>query len=382
MYDLLLKGGTVIDPAQGWNDNADVAFTDGRVAHIAPDIPAAEAKSVHNVAGKMVTPGLIDLHAHVYWGGTSLGVDAETVARRSGTTTFIDVGSAGAGNYAGFLKHVIEPSPVRILSFLNISYAGIYGFSRALMVGESIDVRLLDVVEAARVAKENSETIVGIKARAGAIAGTGTGLAPLELAIEAADACDIPVMAHIDLPPPSRRDVLSLLREGDTLTHVYRPFPNSPLDGRGRIRPEMIEARERGVFFDVGHGMGSFSFDVTRAMLEQGFPPDAISSDVHALSIDGPAFDLLVTMSKFLCLGMTVEDIIQAVTSAPARAIRRPELGTLAVGGIGDATILDVEDGEFAYVDSDAKLLNGKQRFRLGGMVVGGEWVDGVQQQS
>jgi dihydroorotase len=375
MYDLLLKGGWIIDPAQGWNANGDIAFVNGLVAKVAMEIPAVDARTVHDVSGKIVTPGLIDLHAHVYWGGTSLGVDADEVGRRSGTTTFIDVGSAGAGNYHGFLRHVIEPAQVRILSFLNISFPGIYGFSRALMVGEAIDLRLLDVAEATRVALENRETIVGIKARAGAIAGTGTGLAPLELALEAADAADLPVMAHIDLPPPSRRDVLRLLRQGDTLTHVYRPFPNSPLDGRGRIIPEMIEARDRGVLFDVGHGMGSFSFAIASAMLEQGFAPDTISSDVHALSIDGPAFDLLVTMSKFLCLGMPVEEIVRAVTIAPARAIKRPELGTLQVGCLGDATILDIEDGTFQYVDSTAEILNGSQRFHLSGMVIAGETV-------
>lgn len=374
MYDLLLKGGWVIDPAQDLNGDADVAFTGGRVARVDADIPISEAREVRNLSGKIVAPGLIDLHTHVYWGGTSLGVDADTVARRSGTTTFIDVGSAGAGNFPGFLRHVIEPSAVRILSFLNISFPGIYGFSRALMVGESGDLRLLDVVEAVRVARENPDTIVGIKARAGLIAGATNGLAPLELAIEAADATGLPVMAHIDLPPPSRRAVLEILRPGDTLTHVYRPFPNSPLDGRGRIQPTMLEARARGVLFDVGHGMGSFSFAVARAMLEQGFAPDAISSDVHALSIDGPAYDLLVTMSKFLCLGMSAEDIIRAVTLAPAQAIQRSNIGTLEVGAIGDATILDIEEGTFQYVDSTAEILMGKQRFRLGGMVTNGKW--------
>src|SRR6516164_85241 len=183
MHDLILRGGRLLDPSL--NHQADVAFTAGRISGIGEEVVGAQAAVEHDVDGSFVVPGLIDLHTHVYWGGTSLGVDAGTVARVSGTTTFIDAGSAGPGNYAGFLRHVIERSKPRILAFLNISFAGIFGFSRSVMVGECADLRLLDGAEAVRVASEHSATIVGIKVRVGRNAGGASGIDPLNLAIEA-----------------------------------------------------------------------------------------------------------------------------------------------------------------------------------------------------
>ena len=181
-------------------------------------------------------------------------------------------------------------------------------------------------------------------------------------------------MAHIDHPPPSRREVLERLRPGDILTHCYRNFPNSLLRGDGGVREEALRARERGVFFDIGHGAGSFGFHACRGLLAAGFEPDAISSDVHVLNIDGPAYDLLETMSKFLVLGMDLNVLVAAVTSGPARTIRRPSLGTLAVGTEGDATILDIEEGKFELHDTQGERLDADRRFRLRGMVVGGRW--------
>jgi dihydroorotase len=246
MYDLLLKGGRVIDPAQGLDGVLDVAFQDGLVAAIGADLGGA-ARQVRNVAGRIVTPGLIDMHAHVYWGATSLGVDAETIAKRSGTTTFVDAGSAGAGNFAGLRKFIVEPAAPRILAYLNISFPGIFGFSKNVMVGECEDLRLLDSRECLALAEKNLDLIVGIKARVGAKAGGSSGLAPLLLAIEVAEELDLPVMAHIDFPPPGRKEVLEALRPGDVLTHCFRPFPNAPVTRGNRIREDILEAHRRGI---------------------------------------------------------------------------------------------------------------------------------------
>ena len=371
--DLILRGGRLIDPASGIDDVRDVGFAGGRVAAVAPRI-AERANVERDVAGAIVMPGMIDLHTHVYWGGTSIGVEAEPIARRSGTTTFIDAGTAGPANFPGFRRHVIEPSAVRILAYLNVSFAGIFAFSRTVMVGESSDLRLLDLHECVRVARENLDLIVGVKVRVGRGAGGSSGVAPLDMALEVAEELGLPVMAHIDHPPPTRREVLERLRPGDILTHCYRNFPNSLLRADGGVRDEALRARERGVLFDIGHGAGSFGFHACRGLLAAGFRPDAISSDVHVLNLDGPAYDLLETMSKFLVLGLDLNALVAAVTSAPAAAIRRPSLGTLAVGTEGDATILDIEEGAFEFRDTQGESLAANRRFRLKGMVVGGQW--------
>ncbi|MBM3554882.1 MAG: amidohydrolase/deacetylase family metallohydrolase [Alphaproteobacteria bacterium] len=373
-FDLVLRGGRVIDPGQGIDRVGDVAFTGGKVAAIGPDL-SAQGKTVKDCAGKLVTPGLIDLHTHVYWGGTSLGIDAAEVGRAGGVTTFIDAGSAGPGNFHGFRRHVIEPSPLRILAYLNISFPGIYAFSERVMVGENADLRLLDPVECLRVAKEHRDLIVGIKVRVGRGAGGESGIAPLDMAIEVAEELDLPVMAHLDHPPPSRRDVLDRLRKGDVLTHCFRPFPNAPaVLSTGRVRDEVLAARARGVIFDIGHGAGSFGFGTAKAMLASGFKPDVISSDLHTLAIKGPAFDLPTTLSKFLCLGLEISEVIAAATVRPAAAIRRPELGTLKTGGPGDATILDLAKGNFQYKDVLGETYDGATRLLPMGMVVGGRW--------
>jgi dihydroorotase len=373
-YDLLLQGGRVVDPAQARDGRADVAFKDGKVAAVEAGIDPALAGDVRDVTGKIVSPGLIDMHTHVYWGGTSLGVDADTVARRSGTTTFVDAGSAGAGNVAGFREHVIARSEVRILAYLNISFPGIFAFSDKVMVGECEDLRLLNARECLRVARENADLIVGIKARVGAIAGGSSGLAPLALAVEVADELGLPVMAHIDNPPPTREEVLGALRPGDVLTHCFRPFPNAPIHGDGSLRAEILEAHQRGILFDIGHGFGGLGFRSARSALAAGLKPDVISSDVHALSVNGPAFDVLAVMSKFMALGMTLEEVITATTAAPARALRREDIGTLRVGAAGDATILDEVRGRFLHTDAMGETLTATSGLALAGVVLGGHW--------
>ena len=373
-YDVILKGGRVIDPAQGLDQIADVAFAGGRVAAIDVNIADANGADVRDVSGRIVTPGFIDLHTHVYWGGTSLGVDATDAARQSGVTTLIDAGSAGPGNFRGFLKHVIEPSEPRILAYLHISFAGIFAFSKRIMVGESSDMRLMSPADAVAIADANRDVIVGIKVRVGRHASGSSGVAPLDIALQVAEELGLPLMAHIDEPPPSYEDVLIRLRPGDVLTHCFRPFPNSPVSGQGAVKQAVLEARQRGVLFDVGHGMGSFAFKTARAMLDAGFMPDTISSDLHILNLDGPVFDQATTLSKFLSLGTPLIDVIRATTANAAAAIRRPELGTLRPGSAGDATIFTVSDGSFPYFDSVGERMIGNKKIGINGVVLKGHW--------
>lgn len=372
-HDLILKGGRVIDPSQRHDGVADVAFKDGKVSAFGKDLSGA--KDVRDVSGYIVTPGLIDMHTHVYWGGTSLGIDADAYCRNSGVTTSVDTGSAGPGNWAGFRKHVIEPSQARILAYLHVSFAGIYGFSHRVMVGESCDLRMMAPTDCVEVADANRDLVVGVKVRVGMHASGDQGTAPLDMALQAAEQLGMPLMCHIDHPPPSYEDVLAMLRPGDVLTHAFRPFPNAPCTAQGTVKPAVLAARKRGVLFDIGHGKGSFAFRTARAMLANGFYPDTISSDVHALCIDGPAFDQVTTMSKFLCMGMPLNDVIAASTLNAGMMLKRPEYGSLKVGSLGDATVLSVREGKFDYVDVVGEHLIGDRRIVAEGVALKGAWL-------
>ncbi len=363
MFDLVIKSGKVIDPSQNIHEKMDIGITQGKIASLRENIPAEEAREVREVAGKIVVPGLVDLHTHVYWGGTSLGVAAEELGKRTGVTTFIDAGSSGAGNFSGFLEHVIKPSNVQILAFLNISYPGIFCFSENLMVGELLDPNLANVEEAVKKVKTYPQFTVGIKVRASMPASGTHGITSIHLARQAAEELRKPVMVHIGVPPPTVEEVLPLLREGDILTHSFRGIPNQVLQNNGQIIPELREARQRGVIIDIGHGIGSFSFKVAHALLEQGFFPDTISSDIHTLSLQGPAYDLPTVMSKFLNLGMDIEEIIRATTWAPAKAIEKgKEIGSLREGRRADIAILEIREGRFEFYDCFGDEMIGKKR--------------------
>ncbi|MCF6232244.1 MAG: amidohydrolase/deacetylase family metallohydrolase [Rhodobacteraceae bacterium] len=372
-YDLVLKGGRVMDPSQQIDKTSDVGFAGGKVVAIGEGLTGTDER---DVSGLIVTPGLIDLHTHVYWGGTSLGVDADAYARQSAVTTCVDTGSAGPGNFPGFKAHVIERVQTRVLVYLHISFAGIYAFSPKIMIGESEDMRLMAAREALDMARENPETIIGIKVRVGKHASGPNGINPLNIALDVAQAADLPLMCHIDEPPPTYAAVVDRLRQGDVLTHCFRPFPNAPMHGNGQVRGAVIRARARGVLFDVAHGMGSFSWDTARAMMAAGFKPDTISSDVHAMCINGPAWDLLRTMTKFLALGMPLSEIIACTTHRPAAAIRRPDLGSFAPGSVGDASVLMLEPGDIALEDVQGNIIHHQERLSAKGMVIGGVWQD------
>lgn len=375
MYDIVLTGGHVVDPSQNLDEVTDIAFADGTVAAVGNGLAEkADAKETRDVSGRIVTPGLVDIHAHVYWGATYLGVEAERVARASGTTTFVDAGTAGAGTFHGFRKLIIEPCPLRIVAFLNISHAGIFGYGPGFMVGETSELRLLNTGACVKVAREHADIICGVKVRLGYNVSELVGIGALDCAIEAAEELDLPVMVHIGAPPPRRKDILERLRPGDILTHCCRMFPNAATDRDRNVRKEVEEARERGVVFDVGHGRGSFDFDVARAMVDNGFLPDVLSSDVHVQSIGGPAFDVLVTMSKFLSMGVPLSDVVAAATCNPAKAISRPDLGSLKPGSPGDAVVLTLNEGEFEYRDSLNATFMGGRKLEPDGIIVGGAW--------
>jgi dihydroorotase len=372
MFDLLLTGGRVIDPAQNLDDTVDVAFKDGKIAAIGRNL--GEAAQTRNVAGRIVTPGLIDLHTHVYWGGTSLGVDPDSYAKWSGCTTLVDAGSAGPGNIHGFRKHVIEPAEVRIIPFLNLSFAGIFALHFDVYVGETSDIRLLNSRVCLRVAKEHADLVCGIKVRIGAVTSGALGIAPMKMALEVARELGLPLMGHLDGPPPPRAEVMALLRRGDILTHCFRPWPNSPASPEGGVEQDVLDARARGVIFDIGHGAGSFGFATAMQMVKSGFLPDVISSDVHLTSIGGPAYNMLVTMTKFMAMGIPLAEIIRASTINPAKAIRLSDRGTLQPGLLGDATILDIEQGDFTLKDAVGETMQTKQHLACHGIVLGGKW--------
>jgi dihydroorotase len=370
-YDLLLKGGHVIDPATGRDGVADVAFKGGKVAAVAERISDADASEVRSAAGFHVVPGLIDLHAHVYVGGTTYGVDPDQLGRRSGTTTVVD-----AGSIRGLVDQQQRLTDVRMLAFVNLAFPGIYGDLRAVYIAEASDLHLLNVPHVVRTLKAWPESVVGIKIRVGRSSTASLGAMPLHLAIAASEqAGNAPVMAHIGADmPPRLEEIIDPLRKGDIVTHCYTPKMNKPLTTKGQLRDCMVAGRERGVIMDVGHGAGSFGFDVCRAMLELGFTPDVISSDVHLYSVDGPAYDVLVTMSKFLCLGLPLPDVIRAATAAPAAAMRRSDIGTLAPGAAGDAVLLETRKGPVVYVDAIGGEMKADRRLVPRGVVLGGRW--------
>lgn len=349
-YDLLLKGGEVIDPSQSLRARQDVALLRGRIAAVSEDIDPSEARLVVDVSGKIVTPGLVDLHAHVYADGTALGVVADEVCPPAGVTTVLDAGSAGCNNFAAFRRLAVNSQRTRIYALVHISRIGLAGFP----VPEMRDISFASVEGAARTVLENPDICLGIKVRQSAGVVGDNYLRPLDLAVEAATLAQCPVMVHIGGAPAPLSEIIRRLRPGDIITHCFAGTGNGVVDEDGRFLDVCWEARQRGIYFDVGHGQGSLNFNVCRAALEAGFLPDAISSDVHVFAINSPMQDMPTVMSKFLNLGLTLEQVIERTTIAPARIMGREDgLGTLRVGAPGDVAVFEMQRGRFEWLDTN-----------------------------
>lgn len=348
-HEIIIKGGTVIDPAQGLHGRRDVAIAGGRIAAIEESIPDGDALDVIEARGLLVLPGLVDLHVHVWWGVAHLAIEADPHSLARGATTIVDAGSAGANTFAGFRRYVVDRVEARTLAFLHIS--GMGQLDRD--IGELEDIRWARVDQAVEAARAHSDVIVGIKVRLTEGIVGRNDLVALDRAIEAADYIGKPVMIHIGGTHHPLEEIFGRLREGDIVTHSFTANPPGIITDAGRVLPAAIEARERGVIFDVGHGAGSFGFRVAEQALEHGFTPGTISSDVHRYNVRGPVYDLATTLSKFLHLGLSLDEVVALGASRPAAAIGRAgEVGTLRVGAEADIAVMRLEEGRFTLRDA------------------------------
>ena len=361
-YDLLLQGGHVIDAKNQISAVRDVAIKNGKIAAVAGHIDPASALKTVSVKDLYVTPGLIDIHVHVYaspgerasYAGDN-GVWPDGFTLRNGVTTVADAGSSGYKNFEDFKEHIIDRSKTRVLAFLNIVGAG--------MRGPKYEDNLADMDPnpAATMAKRYPGLIIGIKTAHYA----GPEWTPVEHAVQAGTMAHIPVMVDFGANRPERPIEVLLtqkLRPGDIYTHCYSGLRDE-LDASGQVNHGMIEGRKRGVIFDVGHGGGSFAWRVAAPVIQQGFLPDSISTDLHIGSMNAGMKDMLNVMDKFLALGQSVDDVIHWSTWNPAREIHHDELGNLSVGSSADVAVLSVEQGKFGFTDTYGARMNGTRKF-------------------
>ena len=360
-YDLLLKGGHVLDAKNGINEVRDVAIANGRIAAVAQNIPVGAAQRTVDVKDLYVTPGLVDMHVHVFAATMDreytgeFGVRPDGFTFRSGVTTVVDAGSSGWRNFEDFKRLVIDRVQTRVLAMLNIVGKGMAGRSDIEQ-----DVFDMDAERTAEMAKQHKDMVVGIKIAHYA----GPDWGPVEKAVKAGTLANVPVMVDFATFRPERpfQDlVLKKLRPGDIYTHTYLTAVPM-LDGDGRLFPYLLEARKRGIIFDVGHGGGSFSFRQAVPAVKQGFMADSISTDLHVTSMNAGMKDLPNVMSKFLALGVSVQDVVARTTWHPAREIHREEFGHLTVGTAADVAVLRLVNGDFGFVDSARRRLRGTQK--------------------
>ena len=372
IYDLLLKNGHVIDPANQRNGRMDVAIIRNQIAKVGPNLPASRARHVIDVSEYYITPGLIDIHAHFDAQGADLNLNPDHNALRNGVTTAVDAGSSGADNFENFRRLVIDEARTRVLAFVNIVAAGMYG-------GQvENDPKQMNVEKAVAIVNKHRDVIVGIKTAHYQPA----DWTAVDNAVKAAELSKTVCMVDFH-PKPGRGYsdlILKHMRPGDIHTHFYgRLTPQ--LDASKKIQPYMLEARKRGILFDVGHGSGSFWFRIAVPAIQQGFLPDTISTDIHKSSIMLPRATLTNVMSKFLNIGMTLEQVIERSTLKPAKAIRRDDLGTLSEGKVADIAILSVDRGQFAFLDSGHGKLTADKRIRAAATIRNGRVVwdaDGI----
>ncbi len=366
-FDLVIKGGDVLDPSQSLRGKRDIGIRFGVIEAVEADIPAARALRVLDAGGKLVTPGLIDLHSHVFPYGSAIGIPADELVAHQGTTTCVSAGDAGANNFAAFRRYVVPQARTRLYAFVHIANIGLAGFP----VPELYNIGFAQTDAAAKAVAENSDIVLGIKVRMSENVIAKHGLDPLKRSITACAAAgtNAKVMCHIGGVETRElmSQILDLLRPGDILTHCYSGAPNiggafTNIVQDGKLLPAALAAKQRGVVFDIGHGGGSFDYTVAEPAIQQGAGPDTISSDIHVFSGNSPGMPYLTwVMSKFMGLGFTLEQVVAMATVNPAKSINKlPKLGTLQVGAPGDAAILELVEGNVSFVDTRNNKRDGK----------------------
>src|SRR5688572_4280960 len=351
-FDLVIKGGEVIDPSQSLRAKRDVGIRFGKIEVLDANIPPERANRLLDASGKLVTPGLVDLHAHVYPYGSALGIPADELVAHQGTTTCVSAGDAGANNFAAFRRYTVAQSRPRLYAFVHIANTGLTPFP----VAELYNIDFAQVDACAKTVAENADMALGVKVRMSENVIAKHGTEPLKRAIAACEKAGTgaKIMCHIGGVETRElmSQILDLLRPGDVLTHAYSGAPNIGGDFTnivqdGKLLPAALAAKQRGVIFDVGHGGGSFDYTVAEAAIAQGCPPDTISSDIHVFSANTPGMPYLPwVMSKFMHLGFSLAQVVSMATLAPARAIARvPKLGTLQIGAPADLSILELVEG-------------------------------------
>lgn len=374
-YDIVIRGGEVIDPSQGLRNVSDVAISNGSIVAIEETIDSSAAKTTIDARGQLVTPGLVDLHVHVY-PHSPLGLDPDVLCPAGGVTTLLDTGTAGSYNFDAFRRDVIDRAETQVLGLVNLSCVGL----TCGTLGELLDRRYADPEGVVATIRRNQDVAVGVKIRASAnIIGDGEqGWANLNDAIGAARESGTWLMVHIGDCPMPLPELVEALSPGDCITHCFRSSSTSILDNHGKVSDALRAAAERGVVFDVGHGFGSFNWGIAQAALDDGFEPTTISTDLHTMNINGPVYDMPTTMSKFLALGIPLERVIEMSTTTPARILNRSdELGTLRVGTVADVTVLERLTGEFVLSDSDEQTRTASELLVAGTTIRRGEIVPG-----
>jgi len=361
-YDLIITGGRVIDPSQKFDQIADIGIRNQKIVEIKPQLAKKSAQTI-NASGKIITPGLIDLHAHCYPQASAIGLPADELVYLTGTTTFVDAGDAGANNFSAFKHYIAAQARSRMYAFLHISSIGLAGFP----VGEMKNMEYANIDLAARTLNENSDILLGIKVRESLDVVGENGIEPLRRAVLAAERSGVKgarVMCHIGNAPGDLSVLLDTLRPGDILTHAYSGAGNNTVQN-GKLIAAALEAKKRGVIIDVGHGGGSFDFTIAEPAIQQGLIPNTISSDLHAYSGNSPSIPYLPNvMSKFLTLGFTVNEVIAMTTSHPGKIINRdPLLGTLKNGASADITIFDLIEKPTEWLDTKGNKRPGQMAF-------------------